>query len=48
MTNKNANYTTKYLPDEKDIKWVDRDEKWFMENKRHSKKWNEIFVKINN
>lgn len=46
MTNKNADYTTKYLPSEKDIKWVERDERWFMENKKDVlKKWNDIFVK---
>lgn len=34
-----------YLP-KKDIKWAERDERWFMENKKDVlKKWNDIFVK---
>lgn len=44
FTNKNAEYETPYLPATSEVKWVDRDVEWLMENKEEMlEKWNELY-----
>ncbi|MBW8351675.1 hypothetical protein K0H71_19855 [Bacillus sp. IITD106] len=47
FTNKNAEYETPYLPATSEIKWVERDVEWLMENKDEMlEKWNELYHEI--
>ncbi len=45
FTNKNAKYSTPYLPASEDIKWVTRDMDWLTENRDEIlKKWNDLYA----
>lgn len=45
LTNSKATYTSKYLPDSKDVKWVKRDVEYLTKNKKAIlEKWNTIYT----
>lgn len=47
FTNKNAEYETPYLPAHSEVKWVERDVEWLIENKDPVlEKWNELYHEI--
>ncbi|NMB00044.1 MAG: extracellular solute-binding protein [Firmicutes bacterium] len=46
FTNANANYDTPYLPATSEIKWVERDIDWLVENKDQIlRRWNDIYMR---
>ena len=47
LTNSKAAYTSKYLPDSKDVKWVVRDFDWLIEHKKPVlEHWNSLYTSI--
>ncbi|MCR5290183.1 MAG: extracellular solute-binding protein [Treponema sp.] len=47
LTNSKATYTSKYLPDSKDVKWVIRDVDWLIEHKKAVlEHWNSLYTSI--
>ena len=46
LTNKNANIDYKYIPKNEDVKWVDRDVQWMIDNKEKVlEHWNTLYTK---
>ena len=46
LTNKNANIDYKYIPKNEDVKWVDRDVQWMIDNKEKVlEHWNILYTK---
>ena len=46
LTNKNANIDYKYSPKNEDVKWVDRDVQWMIDNKEKVlEHWNTLYTK---
>ena len=46
LTNKNANIDYKYIPKNEDVKWVERDVQWLIDNKdKVLEHWNSLYTK---
>ena len=46
LTNKNANIDYKYIPKNEEVKWVDRDVQWMIDNKEKVlEHWNTLYTK---